>query len=29
VGVDFQVHEPRELVTFIKELATRLTKGIS
>jgi len=29
VGVDFQVHEPPELVTYIKELATRLTKGVS
>jgi hypothetical protein len=29
VGVAFQVHEPPELVTYIKELATRLTNGIS
>ena len=28
VGVDFQVHEPPELVTYIKELATRLSKGV-
>jgi hypothetical protein len=28
VGVEFHVHEPPELVTYIKEVATRLSKGI-
>jgi predicted DNA-binding transcriptional regulator YafY len=29
LGVDFKVHEPPELITYIKELTTRLTKGIT